>query len=349
MRDERETGSPSNVPWDQLTALVAGALPADEAARVHAWLAEDPARAALLEELRQLWTLSGAARQDWDPEAAIRRVKTIAAERSNASERVAPRYAAALPARTRLVWPALAAAAVMALTVGGWWTARVLRPALPPAGSALGSTYSTARGQRLSLKLPDGTAVVLGPESELKQAAGYGARDRIVALTGQAVFTVTHDSAHPFEVLARGAVTRDVGTRFLVRARADTSAVLVAVADGKVELETGPSSGLVLTAGDVGQVSGAGESTRRRGVSLDPYFGWTEGRLVYDRVPLATVIADLARWYDADIRLADPQLGRRLLTASFHDQSVTDVLEMIRASFDLSLVRDGRQFVLAPR
>lgn len=350
MRDDPVTGPPGDVPWEQLTAMVAGALGPDQEARVLAWVGEDPSRAALLEELRELWTLSGAARQVWDPEAAIRRVKARAEERAHGSQRpAAPRYRAAIPKISHLRLRALAAAAVVALAVGGWWAARGSISNTAPTPSLSGKTYATARGQRLALKLPDGTSVVLGPESRLRQARAYGQRARVVELAGEAVFEVLHDSLRPFEVRARDAVARDLGTRFLVRARADAPGVEVAVADGKVELASVRSRALVLTAGDLARVSADGATTRRHGIALDPYFGWTEGRLVYDRAPLTTVLADLSRWYDAEIRLADPALGTRLLTASFHDQPITEVLEMIRASFDLTLSRYGRRFVLAPR
>ncbi len=354
MRDDSSIGPSGDIPWEQLTAMVAGALSPDEEARLVAWVGEDPSHGALLEELRELWTLSGAARQAWDPETAIERMKVLAAERARARarasrRRVMPRYKAVSPKVSGPLRRALAAAAVLALALGGWWAARGSMSSTAPAASLAAKTYTTVRGQRLALKLPDGTAVVLGPESSLRQAADYGAQDRVVELTGEAVFAVMHDALHPFEVRARDVVTRDLGTRFLVRARTDTPGIEVAVAEGKVELRAARTGALMLAAGDLGRVAANGAATRRHGIALEPYFGWTEGRLVYDRVPLATVVAELGRWYNADIRLADPALGARLLTASFHDQPITEVLEMIRASFDLTLSRDGQRFVLASR
>jgi ferric-dicitrate binding protein FerR (iron transport regulator) len=211
----------------------------------------------------------------------------------------------------------------------------------------------------LAFNLPDGSSVMLGPESSLSYAGTYGSRVRAVELEGEAYFEVVHDEAKPFEVRAEYAVARDLGTRFIVRARSSRPAVDVVVAEGRVALgqvRGSPSAALVpmtdsllLDPGELGRLTAAGELTHRRGVALDPYFGWTQGRLVFDAASLADVIDELNRWYDADIRLADSAMSTLRLTATFRDQPVGEALLLIQASLGLALTEDGGRFILAVR
>jgi transmembrane sensor len=324
--------------WERLTGLLAGTLSPDEAARVEAWVAEDATRQELLESLRVVWAEAAAARPMWDARAAIQTIKSRANTR---------------PIRRRGWVPLAAAAAIAALCAGGWliMERRLHDGATHPAPVAM-MRYETSRGQRLGLKLPDGSAVMLAPESELRYSSAYGQQNRTVELAGEAYFQVPHDTVRPFEVRTHHAVARDLGTRFAVRAR-DTASMEVVVAEGLVAVGRAVPSGaaltdsVVLAAHDLGRVTAPGAITHRRGVWLDLYLGWTEGRLVFEAAPLADVVADLSRWYDVDIHLSDERVSKLRLTATFRDQPITEILSLIRASLGVTVTGAGRHFTIA--
>ena len=50
---------------------------------------------------------------------------------------------------------------------------------------------------------------------------------------GEAYFQVRHDAAHPFVVMAMGHRVEDVGTKFVVRRRADS--IEITMLDGRVQ------------------------------------------------------------------------------------------------------------------
>jgi len=58
------------------------------------------------------------------------------------------------------------------------------------------------------------------------------------------------------------------------------------------------------------------------------------------------VLPQLARWYDVDIRLGDSSIGARRLTATFRDQPVSVVLDLVGLSLGLRVERTGRTVVL---
>jgi ferric-dicitrate binding protein FerR (iron transport regulator) len=66
----------------------------------------------------------------------------------------------------------------------------------------------------------------LGPASRIEVPAKFGEATRTMAMTGEALFEVTHDVAHPFVVTDGSMPTETIGTRFDIR-KGDNSRVLV--------------------------------------------------------------------------------------------------------------------------
>lgn len=345
-----------NIPWDRLVAWLGGGLPPDEERRLEAWAAEDPEREELVTSLRAIWTAAEAGRRTPDVESALAAIKRERDRRLRLEGRPRPQVVP-FPRRANVAGWGIAAAAAVILIVGGWLGLRTaqLDTTVPTVSVPVQKTYATSRGQRATFRLPDGTAVILGPESRVRYAPSFGERDRVVELEGEARFEVIHDETRPFAVLASDALIRDLGTDFVVRSRPDEP-VVVAVAEGIVAMrgrEAGAGAeapdSVVLHAGDVGRMTSAAEVAVRRGVALDRYFAWTQGRLVFDNMPLADVVAELARWYDVEIQLQGSSLADRRLTAAFDDEPVDQVLSSVAASFDLRFDRSDRRYILSAR
>jgi ferric-dicitrate binding protein FerR (iron transport regulator) len=250
------------------------------------------------------------------------------------------------------VGPALIAAGVSALAVTGWYqTARRDVVVLPPETPAVVAPIerSATRGQRIYFRLPDGTGVTLGPASTLRYAADYGKTTREVELEGVGYFRVVHQPNRPFAVRLGPTVVRDLGTRFMVRARSGERRVEVAVAEGNVAIDRQRQArSVVLGVGDVARVADSIGLRVAHGVDLSRYLAWTVGELVFDRRPLKEVTDELGRWYDVEIKLS-PSLEGRRVTAAYSDAPVTEVLTLLAASLDLQLSGGGHQFVLSSR
>ena len=209
---------------------------------------------------------------------------------------------------------------------------------------AAGQAITTTIGGRDSVRLPDGTSVLLGPASRLVVSASYGHGGREVTLDGVARFTVQHDSASPFVVRAGAAVVRDIGTVFVVRASDDASQHLatVVVSEGAVSLGSDRVSAVPvrLDAGDRGELRPGGEVVARRGTASDADFAWTRGILDFNDAPMTQVKDELHRWFGVDLQVDSTLAGRRL-TASFERESVDEVLHTIALALGASVTRDG--------
>jgi transmembrane sensor len=333
-----DAGSPTEqIDWDALARYLAGESSADEADAMRRWLDARGDRAALVAALeRSVGRLAYQAPKDLDVEGALRRVR---ARRDEPDVRVLPSRPAGVP---RFVsrsprWSAggLRAAAVLAAIAVGTtllWQSRRERDVRETP--AVAQMYTTAVGERDSLRLPDGTRVVLGPGSRLAVDQGYGTSHREVGLRGEAYFDAQHGGAHPFTVRAGNATVRDVGTAFAVHSDPGDG-VRVVVTSGAVVLQARnapPDSGVLLRQGDRGVLGPGGHVVAQRGAATEEDLAWTRGRLIFRDAPLAQVSADLRRWYGIELRIADSSLAGKHVTTTFDaepPQRVLDVLALI--------------------
>jgi transmembrane sensor len=327
--------------WEAVARYLAGESPAGERDAVQSWLAANPEESraiAALDDVLDGLALGPESTQGIDVEAALAKVN---ARRQEAVHKPLGR-GLEFPRRSR-VWIPLAAAAALVIAIGAIVARGRSTPEQPTTIAA--RTFTTRVGGRDSLRLPDGTTVILGPASRLTLAANYGQAERKVELQGEAYFDVVHDPAHAFAISANGATISDIGTSFGVHADS-TGTVRVSVKSGSVELKSATTS-TVLKAGDVGTAAPGQVVMAERGAMTDDDLAWTRGTLVFRNATIAEVRDDLRRWYGIELVTADTTLLARHLTATFTaNDSITAVLRNIALSLPATIHRRGDTAVL---
>ncbi|WP_309669336.1 FecR domain-containing protein [Gemmatimonas sp.] len=330
--------------WDAISRSVAGESDAVESAAVSQWLAAHPEDAALVALVKaRADQAESRSAVSVDTERALAAVRSrITATPSLTVTRGGAVKSASATVTRRWRGPAFAAAAVLAAMVGiaQWRGGNATSP----------QVYATQVGQRDSVKLPDGSTVVLAPGSRLTVASGFNAGNREVTLEGAAYFDVKHDGAHPFVVHSRGAEIRDIGTAFSVNTDVN-GRVAVAVTHGIVALRdtaAGSAAPVELRAGDRGVLQ-AGSVAVARGTVTDEDMAWTRGQLAYRDAPLAEVQADLRRWYGIELQVTDAVLAQRTLTASFRGDSAAQVVQVIALALGADVVQRGDTILLQPQ
>lgn len=157
----------------------------------------------------------------------------------------------------------------------------------------------TAPGQMRVVALADGSTVALNGGTRVmldRRDARFATVER-----GEALFTIRHDAAHPFEVAVADDRLRDIGTRFdVVRSGGETR---VAVAEGAV-LYNPAREEVRLDPGQALRVADGGGQYRRGAVDPAMVGGWQAGRLDYDGQELEEVAADLGRATGARLTVA---------------------------------------------
>ncbi|MFH5834318.1 FecR domain-containing protein [Halalkalibaculum sp. DA384] len=330
--------------WNLLHRYLTGECTPEQRQQVESWLESDPRNREFMNSLERIWSVEPAPETQVDARAAWEEFET----------RMVPVAVRQRPSRggdyARMIAYGLSAAAVI-LVAFLFFQQVPAGEQSPPGPVATSQEIVTERGQRTTVRLGDGTRVQLNADSRLQIPGDYLQSGRQVRLQGEAYFEVEPDPDQPFLVHTQGTYTKVLGTKFGVRAYPEDARVQVVVTEGKVELGR-PSGGIgarQLTRNQVGVLLAGGETRVSEQANLQPYLGWTEGRLVFEDTPFLEVRRQLERWYDIQITLADSTLGQRRLTASFSGEPMTEVLSIVALSTDMSYTRERRAVTFRDR
>ena len=333
-RQSEHAGAPD---WDAIARYLAGESPSEEATRIARWLEAHPEDRELVEQLNASAAFDASA--DVDVEAALRQVHDRMNDAAPARPRLKVERGGAPRTRPLLISLALTAAAgIAAIAI------LKTRTESPVAPAAAATVYSTKTGQRDSVRLADGSRVILGPDSRLSVPSDFGTTVRTVALQGDAYFDVRHDAAKPFAVRVANAIVEDVGTTFTIDSDAG-DATTVSVMSGVVRLRpvgSEANSGAVLSAGDRGTLTGGGSVTAQQQAVVAGDSAWTGGKLELRDASLTRVAGELRRWYGVRLGVADSSLRRRTVTTTFDvSQPVDEVLKKLSLMLGARVERQG--------
>lgn len=238
-------------------------------------------------------------------------------------------------------WMMAAALAVLSAGAALVWKYVNERPASVHVVGALA-------GQRIEYRLPDGSRVVLAPESQLRFRSWKVDGPRELELEGEAYFEVVHDASRPFRVRAADMSVEDLGTEFVIRAYPHGAARYVAVRSGEVAVRgaAAEADAAVLGPGQAARIDASGVAEK---VELDTasVFAWLEGQLVFRKAPLAEIVRELRRWYGVDVRIGDHALMSTEITFAIPRHNTT--AEAVAYVADLAgarIERRGTTFVL---
>jgi transmembrane sensor len=210
------------------------------------------------------------------------------------------------------------------------------------------ASYATAVGGQAKITLADGSQVQLNTDTAITVA--MDARHRTVILKkGEAFFSVRHDAARPFSVLAAGHRIVDLGTEFAVRTNGKR--LQVALVQGHARLES--DSGWVqhhatdLTPGEV-VVATANSLTVKNVPShqLSDALAWRQGKLVFSHVTLAEV-ADQFNRYNTTKLVIGPDIADRKISGTFEAGSVQTFASMAQYALGLRTEKRSGEIVIS--
>ena len=354
---ERSPSSTDRIDAMLVDRYLAGTAGADERHVVDRWIAADPAHSAIMVVMRSGHRTGVLTPIDVEAALARQKLAQLSAERASAIALVSPHTAADLPlSRLRttnsrhreLLWrmssnrwlTAIGMVATILVIALGGRSMLVSHVASRPLAAM--TTYTTGRGERAHITLPDGSLVTLNVASRLDVPVDFTRGNRALQLTGEALFTIVHHDATPITVSAGHITAQVLGTTFSMRHYATDSSTTVAVSDGRVGIQS-----VVLSAGRMVEVGRTGMAQQR--AANTGQFSFATGILTFHRMPLRDAVPELNRWYDVDIRLGDTALTNREINGNFVTGSLTDLMAILDGALDVRAVRTGRTLTLYAR
>lgn len=197
------------------------------------------------------------------------------------------------------------------------------------------------RGQKLTIKFPDGSTVFMNSGSKLRYPERFASNSRELFLEGEAYFDVAHDPHKPFIVHSGNVITQVLGTAFNISAYHQDK-ISVTVTRGKVSVSTGQKNlGILLPSEKLVYNQQAKKVVRDR-VDAGKVISWKEGDLILDDVTMKEAAEIISRWYDVDFSFDDPLLNDNRFTVSFlKGESITEIMKVLSYMNHISYIIDG--------
>ncbi|MEI8005294.1 MAG: FecR domain-containing protein [Bacteroidota bacterium] len=304
-----------------------------EIGELSSWVNENPENAAVFGESRYAWMafeevrITGLADVDEAWEAFKDKVgireETRSAIGSQQSKRAIPMYRILL----RI------AAVIVILAFPAFHLYKYLQqPAIKEFAAGTG---------RAETLLPDGSHVMLNSGAVIKYPEKFKGKKRAVSLDGEAYFDVAHNASKPFIIATDGIRVEVKGTSFYINTRSWSGDFELVLTSGKVELyfENQPGQSRVLNPGEKAIVHG-------NQIIISPntdanYMAWKTHKISFNNEPLNSVAATLSKVYQANVRLGNSSLASCRLTATFDNQSLESVLNVLKATLDVDIRNSG--------
>ncbi len=240
----------------------------------------------------------------------------------------------------RFVLPILAEASIALFAAFGIPLLRYLMQ--PPE-----RIFATNVGGQALLKFTDGTRIELNTDTSVRYR--MTTQERTVWLDkGEAYFSVAHNAANPFTVVARGHRITDLGTEFLVRD--DASGLDVVLVKGRAQLAS-VNAGVpvaMLVPGDEAMASRVATTiTKKSKQELADELAWRQGILVFRNTPLAEVVREFNRYNATKLVIADPSIAGEKIVANVKTDDYESFLQLAEAVLKLRVDREGSVILLS--
>ena len=235
-------------------------------------------------------------------------------------------------------WIGWAAAAVVALAVGFWFTSQSTTTTTTEMLVA-----TTQYKEQKTVRLADGTQVWLNSSSELSYPSTFTEDTRTVQLTGEAFFEVTKNPTQPFIINTNKAKVTVLGTSFNVRTRIAENNTEVIVKTGKVRLENEAGDKKIELLPNQKGVYNRSTNTiaEMEGQDMNE-LAWQSGRILFDNTPLKEVIEDLAKLFEVEIELKDTNLSNCPYSGLERtEDGISAILESVANEFKMQVKRLG--------
>jgi hypothetical protein len=207
------------------------------------------------------------------------------------------------------------------------------------------NTLATHRGQQFSLRLSDGSAVVLDAGSSITYPVTFKGNERSVEINGQAWFEIAKDAARPFFVKKGNKRVEVLGTQFNVHAYDDEVDSRITLVEGSIRVDNGTASNM-LTPGQQAVLSNTSSGIRMVvNADVDEAIAWKNGQFEFRSSAIDQVLRDAARWYDIEIEYSGEKPTDTFTGGINRAATLTELLSILEMS-NVHFKLEGRKLTV---
>lgn len=204
---------------------------------------------------------------------------------------------------------------------------------------------TTPRGGQFRLVLPDGSRIWLNAASSVTYPLAFTARERKVAITGEAYLEVAKNAAKPFKVAVNGMEITVLGTKFNINAYTNEPVINTTLLEGAVKISRNGNSCL-LQPGEQLQISADGSFNVVNNVDTASVIAWKDGMFSFNDENIEAIMRQVNRWYDAQI-VYEARIPHHFIGTIPRNVQVSRLLTMLELTGRLHFRIEGRKIFVA--
>lgn len=204
-----------------------------------------------------------------------------------------------------------------------------------------------------SVRLPDGTFVMLNAGSRLTYPEKFTGKNREVTLSGQAFFKVHKDAVHPFIVKTKDMNVTALGTSFEVFSFDKDKNVETVLLSGSVKVETKNDTDERVTGEYILKPNEKltyveNGLVKIEEVDADTYSAWrVGGRLSFKNEKLSMILPRLEKWYGQKIECSEKIADHYRFTFTVRTEPLDLILNIMSHSAPLNYkLKSNEEYVL---
>jgi ferric-dicitrate binding protein FerR (iron transport regulator) len=200
--------------------------------------------------------------------------------------------------------------------------------------------------------LSDGTSVHLNSGSVFKYPVALvpGKYRNVYLVNGEAYFDVFKNPDSPFTVNSELLDVEVLGTKFNVSAYQDDDVTEVVLVEGSVRLDklsgVPNHDSVYLSPGDKASLNPSKKSLVIEKVDTESYISWINGKMVFKKTSLNTILKKLERKYNITIVNQNTKLGDELFNASFESETIQEVMEAFGRFYNINYSLEGDKLII---
>lgn len=204
-------------------------------------------------------------------------------------------------------------------------------------------TMTIASGNNsLYVPLPDGSTVLLNKHATLSYSKRFSGATRSITLKGEGFFNVVPDKTRPFIITAGQSTVTVVGTSFNVKYGDTITEVIVETGIVQVDkeeytLKVNPKEKAIVRKNEKPVLE----------ANTDELYNYYRTRkFVCNATPLYKLVSVLNEAYDAKIVITNPAITNMPLTATFNEEPLDRILQVIAQTFNIKVDTQHNQIIL---
>lgn len=320
-----------------ITKFLAGEISDDELVLLKTWLSQDKDNRRIFDLENEFWQESDfhTKLEHFDGPSAWKNISAKLQLKGEDSNSITM-----LKTKSFKMW--IAAASVASILIFGsmvlWITEK---PSFKLIANST-TVISTLDGEKSHIVLPDSSEIILNSGSKLEYTGQFNLDSRIVKLKGEAFFNVNTNPEKPFIVQLDQMKIIATGTRFNVFSFENEDRIETTLEEGNINISIIGSELFNLKAGQQVIFSKHSKKIDIHDVNTDTYTSWKENKLRFHDTPMEEALRKIARRYNVTFELSNKDLLDIKYTATFIDESIEEVMQMLKVVSPITYKIDYR-------